>query len=198
MRGICETHQVLLLPTSAAYSLTAILGMASASSQDSSTLGVAAELLVIATICLTVGALAFSGLWRWWARWKPPVVSIYYFPYLPLGIWWIGVGLVVMAAGLFVPPAIEMAVIYLGVAISFFGLIGFVFMPRALLPRWYRAAKGLDRRAPDAPGGAAASSGSSSGQTAVVQADKVAPSPRGTQDEVPVDEAMRKAFGSAE
>ncbi|WP_086517174.1 hypothetical protein [Clavibacter michiganensis] len=179
---------MLLLPTSAAHSLEAILSESDAASGDTSSLGIAAESLVMAIVFLTIGALAFSGLWRWWARWKPPMLSIYYFPYLPLGIGWMGVGLVVMAAGLFLPRAIEMPVIYIGLAISFFGLVGFVFMPRALLPRWYRAAKGLARGASDASSGAAVTRDSSKVQAAAERAAQDAASPKGGRGDFSVDD----------
>lgn len=189
---------MLLLPSSAAYSFKAILSETSGASGDTSSLGVAAEALVIDIVFIAIGVLAFSGLWRWWARWKPRFWTIYYFPHLPLGIGWMGVGLAVMAAGLLLPPAVEMLVIYFGVAISFFGLIGFGFMPRALLPRWYRAAKGLDRRAPDASRGASVSRDPSTGQKVVERAEDDAAPPKGSPDKAPVDEVMRKTFGSVE
>lgn len=137
-----DAQQVLLLrlPFSVASSSTAIVGMASASSQDASSLGIAARLLVPAIVFL-----AYSGLWGSWARWKPPAVSIYYFPYLPLGIGWTGVGLLLGAVGFALPPPAQMPLAFLVVAILVLGLIGMGFMPRVLLPRRYRAAKGLDR-----------------------------------------------------
>ncbi|MFT2712695.1 MULTISPECIES: hypothetical protein [unclassified Clavibacter] len=175
-----------------------MLSETSGASGGMSSLGIAAEGLVMAIVFLAIGLLAFSGLWRWWARLKPPVVSIYYFPYLPLGIGWMGVGYAVMAPGLFLPPAIEMPVIYLGVAIVFLGLIGMRFMPRALLPRWYRAAKGLDRRAADASLGATFSRDSPNGRAGDERACPGAESPTGTRDGVAMEEVMRKAFGSSD
>lgn len=197
---ICETQQVLLLllPFSASSSSTAILGMTHASSQDASSVGIAARLLVPAIVFLTVGALAYSGLWRSWARWKPPVVSIYYFPYLPLGIGWTGVGLLLGAVALVLPPPAQMPVAFLVVAIVVLGLIGMGFMPRVLLPRWYRAAKGLDRRASDSSRGAAVSRDASAVRSTVAGSEQDAPSPKGTRDGVPLEEVMRKTFGSAD
>ncbi|OUE24017.1 hypothetical protein BFL36_06515 [Clavibacter michiganensis] len=189
---------MVLFPSSASAfaALAAVLRMTSASSEDTSSMGTVAELLVLSTICLTVGALAYFGLWRSWARWKRPVVSIFYFPYLPLGIGWAGAGLVVGAAALLLPSAAQMPVVYLGGAISILGLIGMGFMPRVLLPRWYRAAKGLNRRPSDASRGSGKSQHSSTGHAPVERAAQDAASPEGTRGDVTMDEVVSKTFGS--
>jgi len=90
------------------------------------------------TFCLVligIGALAYTGLWRWWS--KGPFT-------IPLGIGWLGVGQSIANIGNLFHGALFDAFFIPGALVSAFGLYAFLFTPRPLLPRWYRLDRGID------------------------------------------------------
>ncbi|WP_445337363.1 hypothetical protein [Clavibacter sp. CFBP 8614] len=174
---------------------SALLALASDDSASRSLLASAVTAALMGLVFLGVGALAYSGVWRWWARMKRPIVTMFYFPYLPLAIGWLGVGLLIIGAFILFPPAARLPVIYLGIFVEILAVCSAMWMPRALLPRWYRAAKGLDgstssdRRYP-------ISAGSPSPTQA--GAGPAAQGGASGKDETAVNDAVSRTFGSAD
>jgi hypothetical protein len=86
-----------------------------------------------------IGALAYFGVWRRWAR------RHVYSPYklIPLGLWWMGVAFLVSGLTAVVPESIVGYVLLPCLAFGLVGFVGMVWLPRPLLPRWYKIEKGL-------------------------------------------------------
>ena len=192
MPGICDTRRVHAVPILATSALRVL---ASDDSASRSLLASSVTAALMGLVFLGVGVLAYSGFWRWWARMKRPIVTMFYFPYLPLGIGWMGVGLLVLAAFILFPPPARLPVIYLGLFVEILAVCSAMWMPRALLPRWYRAAKGLhgspssDRRDPISAG---SPSRTREGSGRAAQGDA------SVKDEAAVDDVVSRTFGSAD
>ena len=86
-------------------------------------------------LVMAVSALAYTGLWRWWS--KMPFM-------VPLGAGWLAAGQMIVNTALLVDDSIALAFIITGSIVSLFGIYGMVFMPRPLLPQWYRLDWGID------------------------------------------------------
>jgi len=100
-------------------------------------------LCIVGLVLVAIGAAAFSGLWRAWSRTR--------YPY-PLGIGVMGVGLLVMSVGEVLPPLVSPVFMYLALGILVVGAMAMRWVPRAVLPAWYRSRMGMDSdRADDAP-----------------------------------------------
>lgn len=96
------------------------------------------EIAFVALLMIGLGVAAYSGLWRAWSR-----TSFTY----PLGIGVMGVGLLVVAIGKLLDHGLESFVLGLGLAVVFVGACAMIWIPRVLLPDWYRARKQM-RQAP--------------------------------------------------
>lgn len=86
-----------------------------------------------------IGALAYFGVWRRWARrhvYSP-------FKLIPLGLWWMGVAFLVSGLTAAVPESMVGYVLLPCLAFGLVGFVGIVWLPRPLLPRWYKIEKGL-------------------------------------------------------
>jgi len=182
-------HAVPILATSA------LRALASDDSASRSLLASSVTAALMGLVFLGVGVLAYSGLWRWWARRKRPIVTLFYYPYWPLGFGWMGVGLLILGASTLFPPAARMPVIYLGLFVEILAVCSVVWMPRALLPRWYRAAKGLDGSTPSDRRDPISAGGPSPTQAGAGQAAQGGASGK---DETAVDDAVSRTFGSAD
>jgi hypothetical protein len=86
-----------------------------------------------------IGALAYFGVWRRWAR------RHVYSPYklIPLSLWWMGVAFLLSGLTAVVPESIVGYVLLPCLAFGLVGFVGMVWLPRPLLPRWYKIEKGL-------------------------------------------------------
>jgi len=89
-----------------------------------------------------IGAFAYFGVWRRWARRRV------YSPYklIPLALWWMGIALLASGISAVVP---EPGAGYVMLPFATFGMLalvlGTVWLPRVLLPRWYKSETDLER-----------------------------------------------------
>jgi hypothetical protein len=87
-------------------------------------------------VLLLVGASAYAGFG------KPIVVTMLPKPYLSFGIGWMGLATMLMAVGAALidsgPEALGVVIALLGMACFAVFLLSFVWMPRRLLPDWYK------------------------------------------------------------
>ncbi|WP_143757251.1 hypothetical protein [Clavibacter michiganensis] len=89
----------------------------------------------VCLIIMSISALAYTGLWRWWS--KVPFM-------IPLGVGWLAAGQIIANTALLVDGPLGYAFLIGGTIVSFFGIYGMGFMPRPFLPRWYRLDWGID------------------------------------------------------
>jgi hypothetical protein len=92
------------------------------------------------------GVNAYSGRWRGWA-----VKRYFTFVLYPAGQSWalglalMGPGLLLVQVAALLPKPAGRPLGVLAIVLLLLGGIGLFYVPRPLLPRWYRAVKGLDR-----------------------------------------------------
>ena len=89
----------------------------------------------VCLIIVSISALAYTGLWRWWS--KIPFM-------IPLGVGWVAGGQIIANTALLFDGPLGYAFLIGGTIVSFFGIYGMAFMPRPLLPQWYRLDLGID------------------------------------------------------
>ncbi|MDA3805345.1 hypothetical protein PED38_11100 [Clavibacter sp. CT19] len=89
----------------------------------------------VCLIIMSISALAYTGLWRWWSK----------IPFMvPLGVGWLAAGQIIANTALLVDGPLGYAFLIGGIIVSFFGIYGMAFMPRPLLTQWYRLDLGID------------------------------------------------------
>jgi hypothetical protein len=95
----------------------------------------------IGIILMAVGALAYSGRWRSWST----ASALRIYEVAPVALGWAGVGSLVGGLSDFLPLPLADIVGYPATAFFVLCLVGMVWLPRFMLPRWYRIQKGLER-----------------------------------------------------
>jgi len=96
--------------------------------------------LLLGVVFLVLGAVAYSGRWKGWMRVRRGFGSTIGFAWL-----WLGAAFLTAAVGLLVnpySPAAFAVLIGLAAILLLVAIMGAFWLPRFLLPRWYRAWRG--------------------------------------------------------
>jgi hypothetical protein len=135
LRAMCDPVGVLAPPMIS--SLPAAVVHASASYLETEGILLSGVLWYygVCLIIMSISALAYTGLWRWWS--KIPFM-------IPLGVGWVAAGQIIANTALLIDGPLGYAFLTGGTVVSFFGIYGMAFMPRPLLPQWYRLDWGID------------------------------------------------------
>jgi len=100
------------------------------------------QLLVMGLILMVPSGLAYTGVWRRWAR----RTHLHW----PFGVGWAGLGLAWTDIGALIAEKVDegtgLAVMDVGAVLGLFGIVAAFMLPHFLLPTWYRRMKGLGRR----------------------------------------------------
>ncbi|MBF4622783.1 hypothetical protein [Clavibacter sp. VKM Ac-2872] len=99
-------------------------------------------------VAVVASVLAYSGVWRGWAR--TPVTAFGKVPF-PFGIGFFGVGILMTAIPFPIPYPANQILAYFALALMMFSVIGVLWLPRFLLPRWFKDEKGLLLRKTERP-----------------------------------------------
>lgn len=96
--------------------------------------------LLLGVVFLVLGAVAYSGRWKGWMRVRRGFGSTIGFAWL-----WLGAAFLTAAIGLLVnpySPAAFAALIAVAAILLLVAIMGAFWLPRFLLPRWYRTWRG--------------------------------------------------------
>ncbi len=100
--------------------------------------------LFVSILFLAGGIVAYTGLWKGWIRVRRGFGATIGFAWL-----WLGLGFAMGTLALLVEPYSRpafFALIGLGAALLVVAAVGFFWLPRFLLPQWFRVLRGDDVR----------------------------------------------------
>jgi len=110
---------------------------------------------VLGAIAVIASALAYLGVWRGWARTIIPGLGRLTTPF---GLGFFGAGLLLVSLPFHLPFPANRIFGSVILFIMFVGMVGMLWLPRFLLPRWFREEHGLIRKKPSQVGDGSGSS----------------------------------------